>query len=128
FPSAFGDPLRNFKDHCHELKAAEWRTVVRIAAPIFLRTLLPSDHYQAFIVLIEALNILESHKITDRDIETVEKNLTLFSEYYESTFYQRRWNNLRYCLPVFHQQAHVADFLRILGPMYAYAQWSMERV
>lgn len=94
--------------------------IVRITTLIFQQTLLPSDYYKVFIVLIEAVKILESHKITDTDIEIVEEKFTFFSKYYKSTFYQQKWNNLRYCLPIFHQEAHVVDFLKILSLMYAY--------
>ncbi|KAA8892757.1 hypothetical protein FN846DRAFT_1009581, partial [Sphaerosporella brunnea] len=59
YPLAFGDPLRNFTRHCHELKAAEWAIVTKQAAPIFLKTLLPEEDYKGFLYLVDAITLLE---------------------------------------------------------------------
>ncbi|KAI5778953.1 hypothetical protein EDC01DRAFT_622114, partial [Geopyxis carbonaria] len=128
FPAVFGEPLRNFKRHCHELKAAEWKTVAKIAAPIFLQSLLPAEDYSAYITLVKAVMILEQLTLTSSDIAEAETKLSAFSVYYETRMYQRQWKNLRFCLPVFHQMLHCIDAIKWIGPMHIYTQWVMERV
>ena len=128
FPLAFGDPLRNFSTHCHQLKAAEWAIVAKQASPIFLKSLLPSEDYQGFLKLVDAMLILERHAYTTADIEAATSLLEGFSQYYADRFYRQEWENLRVCLPTFHQLLHVKDALRAVGLMYGYWQWPTERL
>jgi hypothetical protein len=128
FPGSFGDPLRNFQRHCHELKAAEWSIVARQAAPIFLKTLLPQEDYEGYLLLVDAIVLLEKHSISAAEIQIVKDLIIRFSQYYEGRFYQQQWNRLRVCLPTMHQLLHVHQFLTALGPAYGYWQWPMERL
>jgi hypothetical protein len=128
FPGSFGDPLRNFQRHCHELKAAEWSIVARQAAPIFLKTLLPYEDYEGYLLLVDAIVLLEKHSVTATEIHTVKDLIIQFSQYYEGRFYQQQWNRLRVCLPTMHQLLHIHQFLTAIGPAYVYWQWPMERL
>jgi hypothetical protein len=128
FPLSFGDPLRNFASHCHQLKAAEWVIVAKHAAPIFLKTLLPAKDYEGFLMLVDAVLILEKHTYTAEDLQNATNLLVSFSEYYEDRFYRQQWDNLRVCLPTFHQLLHVTDAIHSVGPMLGYWQWPMERL
>jgi hypothetical protein len=128
FPGSFGDPLRNFQRHCHELKAAEWSIVTRQAAPIFLKTLLPLEDYEGYLLLVDAIVLLERHSISEAEIRTVKDLIIRFSHYSEGRFYKQQWNRLRVCLPTMHQLLHVHQFLTALGPAYVYWQWPLERL
>jgi hypothetical protein len=128
FPTAFGDPLRNFHRHSHELKAAEWSIVTRQAAPIFLKTLLPPEDYDGYLLLVDAILVLEKHTLTTAEIEMVKNLIIKFSQYYEGRFYQQQWDRLRVCLPTLHQLLHMHEFLTAIGPAYIYWQWPMERL
>jgi hypothetical protein len=128
FPTAFGDPLRNFHRHCHELKAAEWSIVTRQAAPIFLKSLLPQEDYDGYLLIVDALLLLEKHTLTMEEIETVKDLIIKFSQYYEGRFYQQQWERLRVCLPTMHQLLHMYESLTAIGPSYIYWQWPMERL
>ena len=70
-PSQFGDPLRNFKSHCHEPKAAEWATVAKVAAPIFLKGLLPQQDYEGLVTLIDVILLLEQYSFTSEQATTI---------------------------------------------------------
>ncbi|KAI5777115.1 hypothetical protein EDC01DRAFT_595868, partial [Geopyxis carbonaria] len=129
FPAAFGDPLRNFKRHCHELKAAEWRTVALIAAFIFLRCLHTEEDYLGYVNLVSAVMLLEKHSLCTNEIQVLGERIVKFSEYYEARFYQQKWNNLKFCLPVLRQSVlHCVDAVRWIGPMHVYTKCAMERV
>jgi hypothetical protein len=127
YPLAFGDPLRNFTRHCHELKAAEWAIVTKHAAPIFLKTLLPEEDYKGFLYLVDAIALLEKASLTTAEQERIGSLLDSFSRYYEARFYRQRWDRLRVCLPTFHQLLYMKDATVDLGPAYVFWQWPMER-
>jgi hypothetical protein len=103
FPTSFGEPLRNFYRYCHELKGAEWSVVTRQAAPIFLKTLLSVEDYDGYLLLVDAVVLLEKHCLSDADIKGIRNLIIQFSEYYERRFYKEQWDHLRVCLPTFHQ-------------------------
>jgi hypothetical protein len=127
YPLAFGDPLRNFTRHCHELKAAEWAIVTKHAAPIFLKMLLPDEDYEGFLYLVDAIALLEKASLTTAEQERIGSLLDSFSRYYEARFYRKRWDRLRVCLPTFHQLLHMKDATVDLGPAYVFWQLPMER-
>ncbi|KAA8914894.1 hypothetical protein FN846DRAFT_770669 [Sphaerosporella brunnea] len=127
YPFAFGDPLRNFTRHCHELKAAEWAIVTKQAAPIFLKTLLPEEDYNGFLYLVDAITLLEKPSLTRTEQKQIGSLLNSFSHYYEARFYCKQWDRLRVCLPTFHQLLHMKDAIVDLGPAYVFWQWPMER-
>jgi hypothetical protein len=128
FPSSFGRAPRNFASHCHEFSGEEWKQQATLFLPIYLQDVLPEEHYDQFCKLMYAMNMATDITLTDNDIKEVEDTIFKFSEYYETTFYARKWDRLSACLPVFHQLIHVADALRWIGPMHVYAQWAMERM
>jgi hypothetical protein len=77
--------------------------------------------------LVDCIKIATGKSITLENID-VRERLAKFNQYYEARYYNQDYNRLAACLPVFHQLAHIADFLEILGPMWAYSQWCMERM
>lgn len=128
FPACFGDPIRDFTDHCHHLKAAEWKIFAFILAPIYMKGQLPDEDYDELVNLIDAIHLCCDYEITTAEILAVESRLHRFVEYYERRYYNWRWERLPACLPVIHQVLHVAQGIRWAGPMYVYWQWPMERV
>jgi hypothetical protein len=89
---------------------------------------LPGEDYRAFIDLLEAIRVCLQPCILATEIEQVRGQMRCFLEYYEQRYYALQFERLPACLPVFHQLAHVVDFLDTLGPMWVYSQWVMERV
>jgi hypothetical protein len=128
FPLHFGEAVRDFWEHCHHMKAAEWKNFSLILLPVYLKDRLPDEDYRAFIDFVTAIRICLQPSIQAPDIAVVRQRLKDFLEYYEHRYYALRFDRLPACLPVFHQLAHVADFLDTLGPMWVYSQWVMERV
>jgi hypothetical protein len=129
-PTQFGEAPRDFWEHSHHLKAAEWKNFAFLFLPVYLKSNLPDDDYAAFMELIDCIKIatVTGTSITLENIEDVRKRLAKFNQYYEARYYNHDYDRLAACLPVFHQLAHIADFLEFLGPMWAYSQWCMERM
>lgn len=128
FPTLFGEPIRDFTEHCQHLKAAEWRMFMFLLAPIYLRNRLPEQDYSEFINLVDTLQLGCDYEIIEGKITVVEERLKRFAKYYEDHYYNKRWERLPACLPVFHQILHVAQGINWAGPMFVYWQWPMEWV
>jgi len=128
FPAAFGDAVRNFYEHIHELKAAEWKIFTLQLAPIYLNGLLPDEDYAEFINLVDAISITLRQSHTYRELDNLQEKLIRFYEYYEARFYARKYAKLHVMLPVFHQILHVVHCIRWCGPMWVYSQWCGERM
>ena len=127
-PAIWGESPRHFSKHCHEFKASEWRTFGMLIAPIvFDEGVLPSDCYEAFCDLVEAIESATSD-IPQEDIQhTIRQPLIDFLHHYEEVYYQKRWDRLETCRSQIHFLAHIADCVEWCGPMNLYAQWSCER-
>ncbi|KAI5817876.1 hypothetical protein BZA77DRAFT_224626, partial [Pyronema omphalodes] len=128
FPAHFGESLRDFAAHGHHMKAAEWKNLGLLILPVFLKDSLPAEDYTEYINLVQAIQQCLAPEISAEGIAGVRTQFASFLTYYERRYYRQDYYRLAACLPVFHQLAHVADFLDILGPMWSYSQWCMERM
>jgi hypothetical protein len=89
---------------------------------------LPNEDYEAFIDFLETIRICVQPCIGNAYIRRVRLGMKSFLEYYEQRYYALQFDRLPACLPVFHQLAHVAGYLDIVGPRLVYSQWVMERM
>lgn len=107
-PATFGDPIRNFAENCHHLKAAEWKIFTLLLAPIYLKNRLSNEDYAEFLNLIDAIHLCCDYEISVGEINVIEFRLKPFVQYCENRYYGRLWEKLPACLPVIHQILHVA--------------------
>lgn len=128
FPASFGDPICDFAEHCHHMKAAEWNTFTFLLAPIYFKKHLPNEDYEELLNLIDALHLACDYILTEGEIKVIDQRLRRFYSYYERRYYDKKWERLPACLPVLHQVLHVARGIESAGPMFVYWQWPMERV
>ncbi|KAI5836757.1 hypothetical protein DFP73DRAFT_488309, partial [Morchella snyderi] len=128
FPASFGDPVRNFAENCHHLKAAEWKLFTFLLAPIYFKNRIPDEDYEELLNLIDALHLCCDYAVTEGEIAVIETRLNRFYSYYERRYYGAKWERLSACLPVFHQILHVSGSISSAGPMFVYWQWPMERI
>lgn len=54
-PVPFGDRIRDFTEHCHHLKAAEWKIFIHLRAPIYMNHRLPDKDYKELVNHINGL-------------------------------------------------------------------------
>jgi hypothetical protein len=77
---------------------------------------------------ITAVQTCLERSVTLQQISAVHGMLKSFLAYYEKRYYQMENTRLPVCLSVFHQIAHVADYLKIPRPMWVYSLWVTERL
>ncbi|RPA70695.1 hypothetical protein BJ508DRAFT_219102, partial [Ascobolus immersus RN42] len=110
------------------MKAVSWFSWVLQQSPVFLYGLLPDNHYRGYLCFVKAARLCAyGWDITDDDVDEIDRLITEFLEYYETHIYKLRWKRLSACRPVIHQLKHVAQTIRILGPMSGYTQFPIER-
>ncbi|KAI5842122.1 hypothetical protein DFP73DRAFT_596111 [Morchella snyderi] len=68
FPSLFGNPFRNFAEHCHHLNSAEWKTFKMLLAPIYFKDHLPDEDYEEFINVVETVQLCCENQLTFTEI------------------------------------------------------------
>ncbi|RPA71322.1 hypothetical protein BJ508DRAFT_218163, partial [Ascobolus immersus RN42] len=110
------------------MKAANWERFVFHQSPIYFRGLLPKAHYNAWMNMVEGMRLATRRSLTFEEVDEIRERFFQFVAYYEKTFYRYDINRVSACLPTIHQLRHVHEAILACGPMYAYAQWSMERV
>ncbi|KAI5843325.1 hypothetical protein DFP73DRAFT_455220, partial [Morchella snyderi] len=83
FPSSFGDPIRDFTEHCHHLKAAEWKIFTLLLASIYFKDNLSDEDYDEFINIVETLQFCNENELTFAEISVVDTRIRRFISYYE---------------------------------------------
>ncbi|RPA72155.1 hypothetical protein BJ508DRAFT_335347, partial [Ascobolus immersus RN42] len=125
-PTAVGNIVPITKTNRY--KTIDWYTWVLHQSPIFLQDLLPDVHFRGYILFVRAFQATLKKSYSNDEMDELENLWLQFSEYYETQLYKLRYKRLHYCLPIFHQILHIAEYTRRLGPMYAQSQFPMERV
>ncbi|RPA76541.1 hypothetical protein BJ508DRAFT_199973, partial [Ascobolus immersus RN42] len=108
-------------------KAANWQRFVYLQSPIYFKKYLPEYHYDQWMNLVQAMRLSTYKVIDEAEVDEIEERFLQFVEYYEREFYCYDLDRVHACQPVIHQLRHIADAIRFAGPLYVYAQWSMER-
>ena len=125
YPTAFGDRPRS---PLAIRKAAEWKAWVKAVSPVVLQGRLPEPYYREWVNLVRAIGRATAYSIRADDIPRLRIMLARFVRHYEELYYQHKLARLPACRSVFHALLHVADCVEWLGPMWPYAQWTMERM
>ena len=81
-----------------------------------------------WINLVKAISLATDYSICATDIPRLRTMIVRFVTHYEDMYYQHKLARLPACRAVLHALLHVADCVEWLGPMWSYAQWTMERM
>jgi hypothetical protein len=127
-PSAWGDAPRDIVKHCHHMTAAEWRNFGLLFAPIVLFNVLPSEHYDAFISLVEGIEQCTAAIAIDHIDNDIRHRMNAFLQHFENEYYQLKQARLSACRSQVHMLAHVADQVKWSGPLSTCSQWCCERL
>jgi hypothetical protein len=125
-PSGFGNKVRPIESMSTANELKQW---VKIISPVVLlgRWTNPR-YYEHWILFVEAVTISTDYNISRSDIERLRMLLAKFVVEYEEIYYRQDFARLRVCRATIHGLLHVADCVEMLGPMWSYAQWTLERM
>ena len=123
YRTAFGDKPRT---PLAVRKAAEWKAWVKVLSAVVLQECRPEPYYHEWINLAKAITLATDYSIWSVDVPRLCNMMVRFITHYEDLYYQRKQTRLPACRAVFHALLHVTDCVEWLGPMWSYAQWTIE--
>lgn len=107
-------------DQLKYFKASEYRSLLLFYLPVCLKNLLPKKYIVHLRTLSSSIYKLLEPKITNEDLDIVERKLLSFAQDYES-FYGK--SNMTMNV---HTLLHLVDCVRDFGPIYCYSMFSFE--
>ncbi|XP_028407832.1 uncharacterized protein LOC114530409 [Dendronephthya gigantea] len=111
---------RSIEAHRKYFKASELRSFLLFYGPAILLTILPTEYYDHFLLLSEAIYVLLQQSITVDEIAHAERLLFHFCVMFE-TLYGKRYQTANiHCL------VHLADNVRELGPLWTHSCFHFE--
>lgn len=145
-PSAYGPRIPNVATEKSLLSAEMWSFWSLYLGPVLLRNRFHRPkYYRHFILLVRLLNICLKFEITDSEIDQIQEGFISWVTEYEkcarftsllwptlltafiSIYYQHNPNRLSACPLTIHALLHITDSIRVMGPVWCYWAYPMER-
>ncbi|KAI8830038.1 hypothetical protein BC829DRAFT_366650 [Chytridium lagenaria] len=129
YPASFGRSPRNISKHFDGFKAAEFSNWVTVLSVPLLTGKLPEKYLAAWARFAEILKIChEAQSFTKEMISEIRVRCEEFYLHYEKYYYREEFSRLGACRSVMHYILHIADSIEVLGPLWCYWQYPMERL
>lgn len=120
-PSNIGRlPVRLKSNHA-SFKASQWSSWILIYSPIVLKSILPNEHYQCWLLFVRACNILSQRIVKLSDLNTADRLLELFCKKVECLY------GSSCCTPNMHLHLHLKQIILDFSPAHATWCYSFER-
>ncbi|KAF7761749.1 hypothetical protein Agabi119p4_9741 [Agaricus bisporus var. burnettii] len=127
-PSAFGAPVPNIATQRSQMTSEMYSNWTLFIAPIVLRGRFKKDiYYKHFMKLIDLLKLCLALEITEGDLDVIEKGFVSWVQDYEHLYLQNNPARLSACPLTIHALLHVAWGIRVMGPVWTYWAFPMER-
>ena len=110
---------RGLDDRAH-WKASEWRNLLLIYGPYIFKDIMQKRYYKHFMLLSEAMYILNQTHITPVELYEAKKKLKLFVEQFEGLY---GLINMTFNV---HQLLHAGDCVSHWGPLWGYSAYGFE--
>ena len=101
--------------------AAQWKLWITLYSQVALKDVLPSSHYQCWLLFTRACSILSRRVITRDDIITADLLLLNFCKKFELLYGKEM------CTPNLHLHLHLKECLLDYGPSHTFWCFSFER-
>jgi hypothetical protein len=108
-------------------KNIEWDLMLFAIAPGVLNGILPEPYYSHYLDMVSIINWVRQRSVDTETLNHLEKECFQWVVQFENLYFKRDWNKIVFCRVVNHKVLHIAGQIRFLGPLYAYAQYQMER-
>ncbi|KAB5587541.1 Transposase family Tnp2 protein [Ceratobasidium theobromae] len=126
-PSSFGCRVPNLNATSH-FTAESWSMWATLLAPSLLRRRFRrATYYIHFVQLIKLLNRCTSFSIRRDEINDIRQGLAKWVQDYERIYYQYNPSRIQTCTVNLHYLLHIADSVELLGPVWCYWTFPMER-
>ena len=120
-PSDIGRLPTNISSGYGGFTANQWRSWITIYSPVVLKSILPNDHLQCWLLYVRACSILCARFIKKTDVNSADLYLLQFCRKCE-TIYGRNA-----CTPNFHLHLHLKQCFLDFGPSHSFWCFAFER-
>ena len=121
-PNYIGRLPINISSNYGGYTAAQWQSWITLYSPVVLKDMLPSEHYQCWLLFVRACSLLSRRVISKNDITTADLLLLNFCEKHELLYGKET------CTPNLHLHLHLKDCLLDYGPSHTFWCFAFERV
>ena len=120
-PNSIGRLPINIASNYGGFKAAQWQAWITVYSPVILKSLIPDDHLQCWLLFVRACTILSQRILRESDVVTADLLLLTFCKKVEQLYGPEN------CTPNLHLHLHLKDCLLDYGPSHAFWCFSFER-
>ena len=120
-PNYIGRLPINISSNYGGYTASQWKSWITLYSPVVLKNILPTEHYQCWLLYVKACSILSRRILSKNDIATADLLLLNFCKKYESLYGKAA------CTPNLHLHNHLKDCLLDYGPSHSFWCFSFER-
>ena len=120
-PYSIGRLPTNIASNYGGFKAVQWQTWITVYSPVVLKGLIPTGHFQCWLLFVRACSILSKRYLAESDVITADLLLLNFCKVFEELYGSER------CTPNLHLHLHLKQCLLDYGPSHAFWCFSFER-
>ncbi|CUA70931.1 Elongator complex protein 1 [Rhizoctonia solani] len=127
-PAAFGCRVPDLSNTRRRITAEMRMLFATLLAPALLYQRFKNErYYRHFIDLVGLVNQCLALEITESGIDKVRTGFARWVRDYEKLYYQKTTSGLRACTLPVHSLLHIADDISLMGPVWCYWAFPMER-
>ena len=119
-PGSVGRLPINITSNHGDYTASQWQSWITLYSPVVLKGLLPTEHFQCWLLFVRACSILSERIILKSDINTADLLLLNFCRKFEQLYGKEK------CTPNLHLHLHLKDCLLDYGPSHAFWCYAFE--
>ena len=105
-----------------DFTADQWRNWIVYYSLPCLKSYLPVQHYNVWLLFVKACHIFCRRTISEVEVEEADKLILQFCKAYVALY------GKEYCTPNLHLHGHLASCIKDYGPVYAFWLFSFERL
>ncbi|KAF6758291.1 hypothetical protein DFP72DRAFT_807899 [Ephemerocybe angulata] len=127
-PLAYGPAVPNFTEDGVRMTADMYSFWFQYLGPVLLKhSFKKQETYDHFVVLVKLINLCLKFSITHDEVQEIQDGFIWWVEEYERIYYQDKADRLSACPVTVHALLHIAEGIIMLGPVWVYWAFAMER-
>ncbi|KAJ3502398.1 hypothetical protein NMY22_g18601 [Coprinellus aureogranulatus] len=127
-PAAYGPALPDMSAEGTRLSADMKGFWFQFLGPVLLAKAFPDEKvYKHFVKLVTIITRCLQFSITRAEVHALRQDIIKWVKTYEEIYYQRDPDRLSACPVTIHSLLHIVDGILLLGPVWVYWSFAMER-